>query len=282
MSSEFIDLYRTKKVYLWVEDVETRAYLKALWPTENIGILVAPGAKSVQAAVHEARKHGLEQVFGISDRDFGKSNQQRWMAADFEGHFVLPFFEIENVFLNAESLSFAHSEISGSAKSATTIHTELLGFAHELTWWVAIRRTIASIRDAAFKGTPSHPRPSDLIAVKSVNDAAIWLQNHAADSSWSVQLGKAAQAATAIGLSQRLPISFDAVQTELHSGDWVLEWPGKELFRQAVSQTLRYQGDPNDIVRLVAASQKASNNVHESLEQILAILQCAAMSSVGS
>src|SRR5262245_49071638 len=96
MSSDLLALYARKKAMLWVEDLETRAYLREAWNDKDIGFLVAAGNESVFGAVRDAHKHGATNVLGMVDRDFRPSNRDRWLDSQrtFQVH-VLEAVEIE-------------------------------------------------------------------------------------------------------------------------------------------------------------------------------------------
>jgi hypothetical protein len=276
MSSEFIDLYRTKKVYLWVEDVETRAYLKALWPTENIGILVAPGSDSVRAAVHDARRQGLMQVFGLSDRDFGTSNQHRWAAADFDGHFILPVFEIENFMLDEEALIKANATFSSRPRQTQFLAERLAQKAAEQVWWMAIRHTLADLR-RAISGFPSHPGISALKAVHSVDTATAWISEQVRVHSLPVQLLEAVGLAERNALSTSVVAHVTRLHQELAKGAWRREWSGKELFDAALGLLTDYKTEYRlDVVKRIATFQRDNGRIPEAMLLVHSRLQAAA------
>jgi len=89
----------SRKVVLWVEDTLTREYLLRLWQPEdiNFNILVGGGNNIIKAVVHDLRLEGHDNVFGLSDRDFGKDNKASWNNINLPIEvFRLPALEIEN------------------------------------------------------------------------------------------------------------------------------------------------------------------------------------------
>lgn len=74
-------LYR-RAINVWVEDSLTSEYLKDIWVNPDVLCLISGSADSIGAAVQDAQRNGMSNVFGIADRDFYDSNYARWGNAE--------------------------------------------------------------------------------------------------------------------------------------------------------------------------------------------------------
>ena len=128
------------RIIVWVEDALTESYLNRLWDDNQIRILVAGSGPTVEAATTDARRAGLKSVFGVRDRDFGRTNFGMWTDYGKEIRvFRLPRHEMENYLLDWAALAGCTENRRG--KKADDIETEVKKHAASLDWWLATKRT---------------------------------------------------------------------------------------------------------------------------------------------
>jgi hypothetical protein len=258
--------------YLWVEDKETRAYLQVVWPGAQLGIYIAPGKGSVQAAVHDAYASGFRHVFGLSDRDFGKSNRERWSAPDLR-QFILPEFEIENLLLSADALAAAGFRLAPGQRTAKELEEFMTRWARESVMWMAVRRVIASVRDGVFDGFPTHPSHSKLEAVRTIEEAVTHLTPVLVDSVWRASAESTLELLTPEQLRGRLQHEHALAQRELEEGKWRTEWSGKEVFSRTIGELKGYRRALRlDIVKGVGKFQVEQDVVPQSLVEIRGVI----------
>ena len=99
------DALYSGQINLWVEDDLTRAYLSALWNDSAVKFLIGGGRDGVVAILRDAHDAGYTNVFGVIDRDHGRSNHGDWLKPSRTIRtFVLPRHEIENYLLDTSAL----------------------------------------------------------------------------------------------------------------------------------------------------------------------------------
>lgn len=133
-------------IVLWVEDALTRDYLRVIWEeTPEIAFRIAGGMEGVKEIVKVFNEGAHENVFGLIDRDFQKSNQSKWLDRTKRlSTFILPVHEIENYLLDSKALQASRFQNRRLASEAIEEH--MVEEAKKLCWWAACRDVIAQIK----------------------------------------------------------------------------------------------------------------------------------------
>jgi hypothetical protein len=209
-------------VVLIVEDELTRQYLQRLGFVAPIGIHVAGGKGGVRALTEAARADGLTHVYGIVDQDYGPSNFERWRTMGSDKLFVLPVHEAENLLLDDAALESVPS--NNLRRTQEAIRECLSREAGQLTWTVALRHVLASLRRSLMDGFPEHK------TVRTLEDAlqfivqSIWFRDLSSSIPW---MGSKA------AINAKLADEQTKATSALASGAWRETFSGKELFRIA-------------------------------------------------
>ncbi len=106
MSADLSSLYGVQPLILWVEDEATRLALSTAWAGDAVAIYVGGSNETIRATAEHAWRAGISHVFGVVDRDFGRSNVKEW-AAPPNGlrTYVLASPEVENFVLDPASIA---------------------------------------------------------------------------------------------------------------------------------------------------------------------------------
>jgi hypothetical protein len=264
-SSDLTAMYKSFPVYLWVEDEETRTYLKATWSDDPlIGIYIAGGNEGVHAAVRAARANGYLHVFGFRDRDFGTSNRSRWGNDDVHV-FASEAFEIENLLLDSDAI--AACDVNTSDKKASDIKNDLRALAAPLVWWMCCRRTITEISDSLTLEFIEHPRRADVTTQQQALDVIVrspwWASTRPAIAGWDVP-------AALPGALSRHHATYAAM---LASAQWALEFSGKEILRDLFTSiwTKKRPPDPRgriEFVKSIARAQRLLKRVPQEIADL--------------
>ena len=144
--AEYTDLsaaYSRTPIVVWVEDDLTKQYLTEVWNDNGVSLLIAGSNEAVHAVVGDA---DLEHVFGIVDRDFGRTNYENWMNPDSSFKvFRLPVSEIENYLLDAQCI--AGCNVNFNHRSESEIEERIAGHAQTMVCWLACRDVLADYHD---------------------------------------------------------------------------------------------------------------------------------------
>ena len=137
-ASHLDSIYKAARIVLWVEDTCTRDYLREAWKrTPDVAFFIAGGNEHIPRLVLATRRLNIGHVFGILDRDFGRSNRAKWNTAD---NFYLPRHEIENYLLDADA--FTASPFNNRRRSRSDVTTEMQRLANLQPAWLACRHTM--------------------------------------------------------------------------------------------------------------------------------------------
>lgn len=261
-TSDLPTLYKNKKVYLWVEDEETRTYLTEVWQDSDMGLLVSFGHTNLRAMVMLARQERFTHVFGFRDRDFGRSNRTRWNDATTTV-MTSDALELENLLL--DSAAIAACDVNTSGKTATQIDDELMKVAVELPWWMSCRKVITEIRDAVTEQSIGHPKRGK---VKSQTEAEAAILG---SPWWTTVL-------PAIGPSTTQPLVQASLQQHhatysamLASGQWRTHFSGKEVLRDVVGRvwtkkkSLRVH---SDFIQSIGRAQRVAGQVPAEIKEL--------------
>jgi len=211
------------KIVVWVEDELSRAYLKELWDDGEIGFLVSGGGESLLAVVHAAQQQRIGNIFGVRDRDFRESNYAKWTDPTRNVKvFTLPAHEIENYLLDSDALA-ACPENTGK-RTQTEIGASMQGHAEVLMPWMACRRAIQKLRDLFIADFPAHPT---IQQVENQQDA----ENYILNTYWYQQLSERVASVTRSHVDSLVQSAHTKMQEYLNSGEWRVEFSGKEIFK---------------------------------------------------
>lgn len=216
-------------VVVWVEDELTEAYLNRLWNDIEIRISVAGCGSTVEAATTDARKAGLKFVFGVRDRDFGKTNFKQWTKYEQNIEvFRLPRHETENYLLDWRALAGCRGNRRG--RSAQDIEAELIEHAARLQWWFATKRTLFDLSAKLSRGFPRGPGQTkikdDREALKYILTCRGWYRHVSELPTTSINEAN---------IRRLLMKHHERVHKALSTKEWIEVFPGKELMRKARS-----------------------------------------------
>lgn len=260
--SDLPTLYKTQKAHVWVEDEETRTYLKAVWEDPEIGLLVAGGHENIHAVVKSARQDSFAHVFGFRDRDFGRSNRATWKNKETQV-MTSEAFEVENLVL--DSAAMADCAVNTSGKTAVQIEAELVALATDLPWWMSCRKAITEIRYAVTDQFTSHPARG---AVKSQGEA-----EHAIFDShwWTKVLPNIGTSTTQPLVQASLQQHHAAYSAMLATGQWRTDFSGKEVLREVVSRIWTKGRSSHchlDFIKAVGRAQRASARIPVEIKDL--------------
>lgn len=264
MSSELASFYKRAAVTLWVEDIHTRLYLEELWQSQQIGYLIGGGRDTIQAVTEDAYRSGVPIVFGLCDRDFGRTNVHRWQVMDdSERVYRLPRVEVENYLLDA--IALAACKWNTAPRSPTEIDARMQSCVEESAWWLATRRALHGLSRESVDGFPSDPRARH---ISSLSDAITYVTS----SRWATSTvhgmsGKVSSPA----IAARLEEEHAAVTASLVDGTWRETCSGKEVFAQVDSYVWtrgRRSDSKAELARAVAIEQVRAGRVPADLDRL--------------
>jgi hypothetical protein len=221
-------LYAAQPLVVWVEDEETRRVLTTAWAGESVAIYVGGGNETIRAVVEDAWRGDLRHVFGVVDRDFGRSNSGHWQnPGDNLRVYVLESAEIENLALDPEAL--AACDYNTGRRSKQQIEKRMMDAVADMVWWMACCSVLDVIRRRRNAGFPSFPRHG--AAVVDLSSALQYIQSSPWFSQYAAQLPALA---TRDWLEAELESQRDHFSNALHDGTWKTEFSGKQLFDRVV------------------------------------------------
>ncbi|WP_337174817.1 hypothetical protein [Paludisphaera sp.] len=262
-------LYRAPLV-LWVEDELTRSYLATLWDDVRIQYLVAGGNEGVRVMVDSARSNQYLNVFGVVDRDDGKSNIEKWSSRGGPPKVCrLPVHEIENYLLDGEALR--HSRYNNRDPRCTG--EDLEGFmrkkAEGLLWYTTCRQTLNELKMRFQADFPALP-PQDLDG----REAAL---RYICDSPWFLGLDAKVKKSSREGVDQALERLGERAANALAVDDWRRDFAAKEILGDVVSRFCHRPGLPGprdsasihaNIAQEVAEQQRMEGRVPSDLKTL--------------
>jgi len=228
MRSDIDALYKRAKANLWVEDIETRTWLEAIWfgLIPAIQVLVARGRGGVEAICKDAEKSGYKHVFGLVDRDFGTTNYEKWssMAPD-QRVYRLPVHEFENYLLSdLDALLGCDRHIE--ARPRIDVEQRIVEGAKKRIWWVTCIRFLADVQRKSKDGYPEHPICDN---IQSLSHA----ENHVLQSHWFTVTARACpNLVDPATVTSELQSTHAIVEQQFNLGQWKEKFPGKEIFKE--------------------------------------------------
>ena len=263
--SDLSAAYSRTPIVVWVEDDVTKQYLTEVWNDNGVSFLIAGSNEAVHAVVGDA---DLNHVFGIVDRDFGRTNYDKWLNPDSSFKvFRLPVSEIENYLLDAQCI--AGCNVNFNHRSESEVEERIAVHAQTMVCWLACRDVLADYHDDIVKDFPFHPRQNI--------DSSAAAESYIREQSWFQDI-----ADRVANLSEQLPSKLQTAEAErraqLASGDWRVKYSGKELFREVrgyVFQPSSGSSTERDIAfaRSVAKVQVLNSTVPDSLQTLLTALK---------
>jgi hypothetical protein len=263
-------------INLWVEDRLGREYLSSLWANDpGIAFFVAGGNEGVRAVVADAEKAGFPNVFGVIDRDFRPTNQPHWFSPQKNFRtFVLPVHEMENYLLDPEAI--AQSRLNTLNQTAEQVREHLKRSADRLAWWSACRGVIAELK----RRFRDHFVPDPGCGV--ITDAVTAI-DHICSSAWFLGLATELSRNTRADIQRLLVDAYQQAVTYLADGKWLIEYSGKEIYRDVGSHICDRQKLSGynatstefdiDLAKDIASRQISNNSVPQDLSDLLKALK---------
>lgn len=221
-------LYAAQPLVVWVEDEETRRFLSTAWAGASVAIYVGGGNETIRAVVEDAWRGGLRHVFGVVDRDFGRSNSGRWQnPGDNLRVYVLESAEIENLALDPEALAVC--AYNTGRRSKEHIEERTIEAVTRMVWWMACCAVLDTVRQRRSADFPTFPPQGaavvDLASALLYIQSSLWFSQHAA------QLPALAKPDW---LEAELDRQRNHFSTALIDGTWKTEFSGKQIFHRVV------------------------------------------------
>ena len=248
---------------------------KAWGADEQLFNLPAVGGRDgVSGFVKDLRDQGMEHVFGLQDRDFGRSNFDRWRHANNPPVIFRPrFHEIENLLLDWPALAGCElNQLRRNPRTKDELEQIALAEAAKQPWWLACRRCSAERLAKLSAGFPTVPQLGDVSGYQEAYD-------HIATSTWFQGL----PAVTGEIIDQtRLDDDLRAAQADyaaqLSAYEWKERFSGKEVFKVLLS---RIYGVPRrvsrqadiDLAKSVARWQCDNNAVPAEINELKNVLK---------
>lgn len=257
-------LYKHRRVMLWVEDTRTRGYLDAVWGSGRIGYLIGGSHDNIRAVVTDAHRKNYPHVFGLVDRDFGRSNRARWPAlGDGERIYVLDRVEIENYLLDAHAISAC--KWNTEKRTPDQIEACMRAAVRNTAWWWAARRVLYALNAVKNAGFPRDPKPQD---VTGLDAARRWLH----ESSWITETLPGLRArVTDARLTADLEAEHAVITCALDDGSWPTCCAGKEVLAAVdafVWTRGRLAGAHDELARAIAAEQVSGERVPGEISEL--------------
>ncbi len=270
--SDLPTLYRTHKILVWVEDEDTRTYLREVWQDSDIGLLIAGGHENIHAVVKSARTQGFLHVFGFRDRDFGGTNRPKWQD-DPEGVLTSEVFEVENLALDSQAMF--DCRLNSSNKTAAEISARLQQLASKRCWWMSCRHAISEVRNAITDRFVEHPKVGK-VTTQTEAETAIF------SSDWWMTTRPAIGARTTDAwVRANLAQHHERYAALLTSGAWREHFSGKELLQEVVTAVWT-KGRPSgehsdrvhlDFIRAIGEAQRLHNRIPDEIQALRAVLR---------
>lgn len=225
MSAGLSALYGSQPLVVWVEDEATRITLTAAWPGDPVALLIGGGNETVRAVVEDAWRSGRTHVFGLVDRDDGRSNIHRWSTPPNDLRvYVLPSPEVETLALDPRSLS--ECAYNTAARTEAEIEARLNHIITGMRWWAACCAVIMQVREKRNAGFPSFPavdRATNEADALACITSADWFSTTAATLPGYASL---------TWLASELQAKEKQVSSAITNGTWRDAMPGKQVFQQ--------------------------------------------------
>lgn len=219
-------LYGAQPLFVWVEDEATRVALSTAWAGDPIAVHVGGSNVTIRAVAEDAWRSGIQHVFGIVDRDAGKSNYARWGTPTNDLRtYILRSPEIENLVLDPKAI--AGCAYNTGRRSEAEITAKLSEIVSSMTWWMACCGVLAQVREKRNEGFPAFPS-----TVEDTMDLSSAL-THIMSSEWFGQHASRLGAfATISWLTAALQQEEQRLSSAVAAGTWNDDFSGKQILRR--------------------------------------------------
>ncbi len=270
------DALYSARINLWVEDDLMRAYLETLWDDPAVKFLIGGGIGGVVAILKDAEEAGYSNVFGVVDRDHGRSNHADWLVPGRAFRkFILPRHEMENYLLDTPAL--AGCRLNTHGRTAAEIDAFLDAEASRRCWWAACRQVVSLIRDRFFDRFLKAPKTPPV-------DTEVAAGEHITGSDWFLGLQRKSKGMTPARVHRLLTRAHDRALRKRHDGSWRNDFSGKEFLREIGNRIFDQVADPPrsrpsppkfdaDLAKEVARWQVANGAVPAELGDLLIALK---------
>lgn len=232
-------LYSAQPLIVWVEDEQTRVVLTAAWAGFTIGIYIGGGSATIRATAEDAWRSGITHVFGIVDRDSGRSNYHRWKNPSEDLRtYVLTVPEIENFGLDANAL--ADCQYNSAGRNEAEISAKLEEIVEGAVWWMTCCNVLMDVKNRRNEGYPSSP-PFSPENLQSLQTALDYITANSWFASTARKIGGYAEQGW---LKDQLRKEHERLSLSIQAGTWKTDFSGKEIFRK-ISQYV-YPNPPRD------------------------------------
>lgn len=269
MSSALSALYGSQPLFVWVEDEATRVTLGTAWAGDPVAIHVGGGHGTIRAAAEDAWRGGVHHVFGVVDRDFGRSNHASWSIPPNDLRvYVLQASEVETLGLDAKALAACH--YNTGQRTEAEIEARLIQIVSKMTWWMACCHVLGQVkmkRNEAFPEHPSSDTTVDLQSAMAWITGSAWFATHAhrvpalADPNW---------------LSVELQTEEARLAASVAAGTWRSEFSGKQVFigiSNFVYTTGKGSQKHNTLLQAVVQQQANTNALPPELHALRSSLR---------
>lgn len=218
-------LYGSQPLVVWVEDEPTRIALTTAWAGDSVAIHIGGGNDTIRAVVNDAWRNGVNHVFGVVDRDHGRSNIAQWPSPPNDLRvYVLHSPEIETLSLDA--LSLAECAYNTANRTEGEIEARLNQIAATMNWWMACCIVLMTVRERRNHGFPALPSIG-----RVVNEASALAYMTSAD--WFSTTASTLPGLTATAwLTSELQKEEARISAAIAAGVWRGEISGKQVFHQ--------------------------------------------------
>jgi hypothetical protein len=270
------DALYSGQINLWVEDELTRAYLSAVWNDSAVKFLIGGRRGGVEAILKDAEENDYANVFGVVDRDHGRSNYSDWFVPGRAfRRFVLPRHEIENYLIETPALEGCR--FNTHRRTVDEIDSFLDAEASRRCWWAACRDVVSQIHDRFFDQFVTHPT---VPAVETEHAA----RGHITQSNWFLALPRKSRGMTEARVHRLLTRAHNRAVKMRRDGSWRTEFSGKEFLRDIGSRIFNHAAAPRnyrpstagfdiDLAKAIATWQVANNAVPDELSDLLTALK---------
>lgn len=265
MSSALSSFYGAQPLVVWVEDEATRTVLATAWAGSPIAIHIGGSNETIRAVVNDAARSGMQHVFGVVDRDFGRSNYHRWLAPSHDLRtYVLRSPEIENLALDPVAL--AACDYNTGQRSERAIRDKLDAIVRSMTWWMACCAVLAHVNERRNQGFPRFPgNAADFVDLDSTLD-------HIRQSEWfSLHAGSIPDLAKVDWLKEELRRHEELFSRAAAEGTWMEKFSGKQIFHR-LSEFIHTKGTGkqknSELLQAVIQKQVDSGTLADELREL--------------
>lgn len=263
------------QINLWVEDDLTRSYLSALWSDPAVKFLIGGSRNGVIAILQDSEDSGYTNVFGLIDRDHGKTNYADWFVPTRTfRRFILPRHEIENYLLDSPALQGC--KFNKHNRSVEDIDQFLNKTAQGRCWWMACCDVVSQIRELFFdkfiKHPKTHPDDTEAAARESITQ-----------TEWFKALQDKTSKMSEANVHELLSKAHKQAITALETDDWRSMFAGKEIVRAVGGFIFNHSKNPtykrspavfeSDLAKGVAAWQVKHEAIPQELVELLGTLK---------